>query len=266
MHDSLEYVAKESVHRSYHHGELTFSMVYAFSENFVLPISHDEVVHGKGSLLRKMPGDRWQQLANVRAFLSWQWAHPGKQLLFMGQEFAQDNEWAEQRELDWGLLDDPGHAGVKRLVADLNGVYTDTPALWSQDTEPGGFQWIEADDAARNTVAFVRWGSDGSPLVCVTQLLRDPARGLPARAALRGRVDRGDQHRRRDLRRVGRRQPRHGDGTRRSPRRPARLRQCASRPWALSGSPARAASVARPGALASTATLASASRESRRVR
>ncbi len=177
MHDSLEYVARESVHRGYHHGELTFSMVYAFSENFVLPISHDEVVHGKGSLLRKMPGDRWQQLANVRAFLSWQWAHPGKQLLFMGQEFAQDNEWAEQRELDWGLLDDPAHAGVKRLVADLNGVYTDTPALWSQDTEPGGFQWIEADDAARNTVAFVRWGSDGSPLVCVTNFSGIPHEG-----------------------------------------------------------------------------------------
>ena len=113
MHDSLEYVAKDPVHRSYHHHQLTFAMVYAFSENYVLPISHDEVVHGKGSLLRKMPGDRWQQLANVRAFLSWQWAHPGKQLLFMGQEFAQDNEWAEQRELDWGLLDNPGHAGVQ---------------------------------------------------------------------------------------------------------------------------------------------------------
>ncbi len=177
MHDSLEYVARESVHRGYHHGELTFSMVYAFSENFVLPISHDEVVHGKGSLLRKMPGDRWQQLANVRAFLSWQWAHPGKQLLFMGQEFAQDNEWAEQRELDWGLLDDPAHAGVKRLVSDLNTVYADTPALWSQDTEPGGFQWIEADDAARNTVAFVRWGSDGSPLVCVTNFSAIPHEG-----------------------------------------------------------------------------------------
>ena len=110
MHDSLEYVAKDPIHRSYHHHQLTFAMVYAYSENYVLPISHDEVVHGKGSLLRKMPGDRWQQLANVRAFLSWQWAHPGKQLLFMGQEFAQDNEWAEQRELDWGLLDNPGHA------------------------------------------------------------------------------------------------------------------------------------------------------------
>ena len=129
-------------------------MVYAFSENYVLPISHDEVVHGKGSLLRKMPGDRWQQLANVRAFLSWQWAHPGKQLLFMGQEFAQDHEWAEQRELDWGLLDDPGTRACSRLVADLNSVYVDTPALWSQDTSPDGFQWIDADDAGGN-----RWRS-----------------------------------------------------------------------------------------------------------
>ena len=122
-------------------------MVYAFSENFVLPISHDEVVHGKGSLLRKMPGDRWQQLANVRAYLSFQWAHPGKQLLFMGSEFAQDHEWAEQRELDWWLLENPAHEGVRRLVADLNSTYADHPALWTQDTSPDGFQWIDADDA-----------------------------------------------------------------------------------------------------------------------
>jgi 1,4-alpha-glucan branching enzyme len=141
----------------------------------VLPISHDEVVHGKGSLLRKMPGDRWQQLAGVRAFLSWQWAHPGKQLLFMGQEFAQDHEWAEQRELDWGLLANHEHEGVRRLVADLNSVYVDTPALWSKDTVPEGFQWIEANDAPGNVVAFARWGSDPStgsgeaaPLVCIT--------------------------------------------------------------------------------------------------
>jgi 1,4-alpha-glucan branching enzyme len=174
MHDSLAYAAREPVHRGYHHHQLTFSMVYAFSENYVLPISHDEVVHGKGSLLRKMPGDRWQQLANVRAFLSWQWAHPGKQLLFMGQEFAQDAEWAEQRALDWRLLDDPGHAGVHRLVADLNSVYVDTPALWTQDTSPQGFQWLDADDAAHNTVAFLRWGSDGSPLVCVTNFAAIP--------------------------------------------------------------------------------------------
>ncbi len=177
MHDSLDYIGRDPVHRGYHHHQLTFSMVYAFSENYVLPISHDEVVHGKGSLLRKMPGDRWQQLANVRAFLSWQWAHPGKQLIFMGQEFAQDQEWAEQRSLDWGLLDDHGHGGVQRLVADLNSVYGDTAALWSQDTAPEGFQWIEADDAARNTVAFVRWGSDGSALVCVTNFSAIPHEG-----------------------------------------------------------------------------------------
>ena len=205
-------------------------MVYAFSENYVLPISHDEVVHGKGSLLRKMPGDRWQQLANVRAYLSWQWAHPGKQLLFMGTEFAQDHEWAEQRELDWGLLGDQAHAGVQRLVADLNSVYADTPALWSQDTVPEGFQWVEADDSARNTVAFLRWGSDGSALVCVTNFSAVPARGLPRRAAVRRRVDRGDQHRRRDLRRLRRRQPRHRDRARAAPQRPARLGDRAGAP------------------------------------
>jgi 1,4-alpha-glucan branching enzyme len=124
-----------------------------------------------------MPGDRWQQLANVRAFLSWQWAHPGKQLLFMGTEFAQDQEWAEQRELDWGLLDNPDHSGIHRLVTDLNSVYADTPALWSQDTAPEGFQWVEADDSSRNTVAFLRWGSDGSPLVCVTNFSAIPHEG-----------------------------------------------------------------------------------------
>ncbi len=177
MHDSLEYVAKDPIYRSHHHHQLTFAMVYAYSEHYVLPISHDEVVHGKGSLLRKMPGDRWQQLANVRAFLSWMWAHPGKQLLFMGQEFAQDAEWAEQRELDWGLLQEPGHRGVTRLVTDLNAVYADSPALWSQDSDPAGFQWISADDAGRNTVAFVRWGSDGSALVCVSNFSPVPHEG-----------------------------------------------------------------------------------------
>ena len=174
MHDSLTYAQRDPIHRSYHHHELTFSLVYAFSEHFVLPISHDEVVHGKGSLLRKMPGDRWQQLANVRAFLSWQWAHPGKQLLFMGQEFAQDHEWAEQRELDWWLLENPAHVGVQRLVADLNALYVDHPALWSQDSSPDGFRWLDADDAAGNTVAFLRWGADGSPLVNVTNFAGHP--------------------------------------------------------------------------------------------
>ena len=177
MHDSLSYVARDPIHRSHHHHELTFSMVYAYSENYLLPISHDEVVHGKGSLLRKMPGDRWQQLANVRAYLSWQWAHPGKQLLFMGTEFAQDGEWAEQRELDWHLLEKPEHEGVRRLVADLNEAYASHPALWSQDNSPDGFHWLSSDDAGRNTVAFLRWGSDGSALACVTNFSSSPHEG-----------------------------------------------------------------------------------------
>ncbi len=174
MHDSLGYIEHEPVHRGYHHDQMTFSLVYAFSENYVLPISHDEVVHGKGSLLRKMPGDRWQQLANVRAYLSYQWAHPGKQLVFMGTEFAQESEWAESRELDWWLLEHPEHEGVRALVRDLNAVYVSTPALWSQDTEGSGFAWLDANDASHNVFAFVRWGTDGSPLVCVTNFAAIP--------------------------------------------------------------------------------------------
>ncbi len=152
MHDSLGYVQHDPVHRAYHHGEMTFSLVYAWSENYVLPISHDEVVHGKGSLLRKMPGDRWKQLANLRAYLGFMWAHPGKQLLFMGCELGQESEWAESRELDWWLLDHPEHRGVHSLVRDLNAAYVDSPALWQRDDDPGGFQWIDANDAGRNVV------------------------------------------------------------------------------------------------------------------
>nr|WP_153397358.1 1,4-alpha-glucan branching protein GlgB [Ornithinicoccus halotolerans] len=158
MHDSLDYVAYEPVYRQYHHHQLTFSLMYAFSEQFVLPISHDEVVHGKGSMLRKMPGDRWQQLANLRAYLAFMWAHPGKQLLFMGQEFAQESEWADGRSLDWWLLDQPVHAGMQQLVRDLNHRYRESPALWEVDHDPAGFQWLEADDAGRNSYAFVRYG------------------------------------------------------------------------------------------------------------
>ncbi len=159
MNDTLRYLARDPIHRSHHHGEMTFSLVYAFSENFVLPISHDEVVHGKGSLLRKMPGDRWQQLAGVRAFLAYMWAHPGKQLLFMGSEFGQESEWAESRQLDWWLLDHPEHRGVSSLVRDLNATYTSSPSLWSRDIEAEGFAWIDADDAGRNTFSFVRRGA-----------------------------------------------------------------------------------------------------------
>ncbi|MCF6505928.1 1,4-alpha-glucan branching protein GlgB [Blastococcus sp. MG754426] len=159
MHDSLSYVEREPIYRSYHHGQLTFSMHYAYSENYVLPISHDEVVYGKGSMLRKMPGDRWQQLANLRAYLAYMWAHPGKQLLFMGSEFAQDSEWAESRSLDWWHLDDPAHRGMLQLVTDLNGRYKECDALWSQDVDPAGFQWIDANDASGNVLSFLRYGA-----------------------------------------------------------------------------------------------------------
>jgi 1,4-alpha-glucan branching enzyme len=163
MHDSLDYLKREPVHRAWHHNELTFGLTYAFSENFVLPLSHDEVVHGKGSLLRKMPGDRWQQLANLRAYLAFMWAHPGKQLLFMGAELGQESEWAESRELDWWLLDHPEHLGMHRLMKDLNRAYVDSPAIWSRDSEPDSFQWIDANDAGRNVFSFIRRGvSTGS--------------------------------------------------------------------------------------------------------
>jgi 1,4-alpha-glucan branching enzyme len=167
MHDTLSYISHEPVHRQYHHHEMTFSMMYAYSENFVLPISHDEVVHGKGSLLNKIPGDRWQQTATLRALYAYMWAHPGKQLLFMGQEFAQGAEWSESRSLDWWLLDGPEHRGVQRLVGDLNRVYRDTGALYQQDSDPAGFHWIDANDAAGNVYSFVRFGTDGSALACI---------------------------------------------------------------------------------------------------
>jgi 1,4-alpha-glucan branching enzyme len=184
MHDSLGYVQNDPVHRQYHHGQMTFSMVYAYSENYILPISHDEVVHGKGSLLRKMPGDRWRQLANLRTFLAYMWAHPGKQLLFMGSEFAQESEWAESRELDWWLLDHVEHRGVQSLVRDLNRIYADTPALWQRDNDPSGFAWIDANDASNNVFSFVRHGKDGSMLACVANFAAVPHEdyrlGLPA--------------------------------------------------------------------------------------
>jgi 1,4-alpha-glucan branching enzyme len=161
MHDSLEYISHEPVHRQYHHHQVTFSMVYAWSENFVLPISHDEVVHGKGSLLRKMPGDRWQQLANVRAYLAYQWSHPGKQLIFMGSEFAQESEWTDSHGLDWWLLDQPAHSGVHALVRDLNATYAQHPAMWQLDSVAEGFAWIDANDAPGNTFSFLRFGSAG---------------------------------------------------------------------------------------------------------
>jgi 1,4-alpha-glucan branching enzyme len=173
MHDTLEYISHEPVHRKYHHHEMTFAMVYAYSENYVLPISHDEVVHGKQALVSKMPGDWWQQRAGTRAYLGFMWAHPGKQLLFMGQEFAQGAEWSHESGPDWWLLDPAytaahDHAGVRDLVRDLNRHYLAAPALWQQDTVPEGFGWIEAHAGDDNVFAFLRYDVDGRPLASVS--------------------------------------------------------------------------------------------------
>ena len=177
MHDTLDYVSRDPVYRQYHHHQMTFSLMYAFSENYILPLSHDEVVHGKGSLLGKMPGDHWQQAATLRALLAYMWAHPGKQMLFMGGEFGQGAEWADARSLDWWLLEDPLHSGLQRLTGDLNRVYRATPALYTQDTSPSGFSWIDANDAANNTFSFLRWGSDDSVLACLVNFAGGPHEG-----------------------------------------------------------------------------------------
>ncbi|MDR6613011.1 1,4-alpha-glucan branching protein GlgB [Leifsonia sp. 1010] len=177
MHDSLQYIHEDPMYRSYHHSEITFSFVYAWSENFLLPISHDEVVHGKGSLLTKMPGDHWQQLANVRAFLAYMWAHPGKQLLFMGQEFGQPSEWSEERGLDWWILDQPAHQGLWNLVAQLNTLYRENPQLWALDNEPAGFEWIDGSDAQGNVIAFLRKDRDGDPIVMLFNFSGAPHSG-----------------------------------------------------------------------------------------
>jgi 1,4-alpha-glucan branching enzyme len=178
MHDTLGYFGYDPVYRSYHHHELTFSLVYAFSENFILPLSHDEVVHGKGSMLEKMAGDRWQKLANLRALYAFMWAHPGKKLLFMGNEIAQEAEWSYERSLDWHLLERPEHAGIQSLVRDLNGLLRAEPALYDRDFDGEGFYWLEANDAARNVVAFARTSAGGArTVVCVCNLSPVPREG-----------------------------------------------------------------------------------------
>jgi 1,4-alpha-glucan branching enzyme len=159
MHDTLDYIEREPIHRRYHHHQMTFGIHYAFSENFILPISHDEVVHGKGSLFSKMPGDTWQKLANLRAYLAFMWTHPGKKLLFMGSEFAQEREWNHDFSLDWHLLDDPKRRDLGNLVRDLNRLYREMSALHIHDAEPGGFEWMDANDADDSVYAFVRHGS-----------------------------------------------------------------------------------------------------------
>ncbi|WP_407521036.1 1,4-alpha-glucan branching protein GlgB [Methylobacterium oryzisoli] len=178
MHDTLQFISKDPVHRRYHHHDLTFGLLYAFSENFILPLSHDEVVHGKGSLLGKMPGDRWQKFANLRAYFGFMWGHPGKKLLFMGGEFGQEREWNHNQSLDWHLLEDRFHAGLKDLVRDLNRLYVGTPALHARDTEAGGFQWLVADDADNNVIAWARKGrSEGEIAIVVSNFTPIPRHG-----------------------------------------------------------------------------------------
>jgi 1,4-alpha-glucan branching enzyme len=177
MNDSLRYFQRDPIHRRWHHDELTFGQMYAYSENFVLPFSHDEVVHGKGSLLGKMPGDDWQRFANLRLLLAWQTFTPGKKLSFMGNEFGQRREWAESRELDWGLANEPAHAGLQRLSGDLNRLYRDCSALHTQDFESSGFAWIDCHDSAHSVLSWLRWGADGSFVVVAVNFTPEPKTG-----------------------------------------------------------------------------------------
>jgi len=177
MHDTLEYMSHEPVHRKFHHNELTFGLLYAFSENFVLPLSHDEVVHGKGTLLTKMAGDDWQKFANLRAYYAFMWGYPGKKLLFMGQEFAQRNEWSEARGLDWHELEHAPHKGVQKLIRDLNYLYRSRPALHARDCEPEGFSWLLADEAATSVYAWARHAPEGNPIAVVSNFTPVPRQG-----------------------------------------------------------------------------------------
>lgn len=184
MHDTLKYIAEDPVHRKYHHDKLTFGLLYAWDENFILPISHDEVVHGKGSLIGKMPGDIWQKLANLRAYLGFMWTHPGKKLLFMGCEFGQLREWTHDHSLDWHLLDEASHRGVQTLVRDLNGLYRSLPALHALDCEPGGFAWVDGGNANDSVLVYLRKGrgnNDVALVVCnFTPVVRQGYRiGVP---------------------------------------------------------------------------------------
>ena len=199
MHDVLGYFSQDPVHRRYHHNQLSFGLMYAFSENFVLPLSHDEVVHGKGSLIGKMAGDRWQKFANLRALYGFMWAHPGKKLLFMGGEFGQWREWNHDAELDWHLLDEPEHAGVQRLVGDLNRLYHQSPALYETDFDPAGFEWLVVDDATQSVFAFVRRAHDlRRTIICVgnfTPVVRHGYRiGVPGPGTYRERINTDSRH------------------------------------------------------------------------
>ncbi|GAC1342038.1 MAG: 1,4-alpha-glucan branching protein GlgB [Candidatus Dormibacteria bacterium] len=190
MHDTLDYLSKDPVFRKYHHHQLTFGLWYAYSENFTLPLSHDEVVHGKGSLLGKMPGDRWQKLANLRAMLAWMWAHPGKKLLFMGAELAQDREWSHDRELDWFLLDNPRHRGVQAMLRDTNARYRATPALWERDGSADGFQWVDAGNVDQNVYSFLRFDAHDHPgIACIANFSPNVYEGFRVGLPRAGRWD-----------------------------------------------------------------------------
>ncbi len=187
MHDTLHYMQDDPIHRRYHHHSMTFGMVYAYSERFVLPLSHDEVVHGKGSLLGKMPGDRWQRFANLRAYFAFMWTHPGKKLMFMGGEFGQLAEFDHDGSPHWHLLDDELHHGVQKLVRDLNRVYRAEPALHVLDCEPGGFEWIVGDDAQNSVLAYRRMDGAGRQLVAVCNFTPVPRYGYRIGMAHHGR-------------------------------------------------------------------------------
>jgi 1,4-alpha-glucan branching enzyme len=160
MHDTLKYIGKDPIHRKHHHGDILFGLQYAFSENFILPLSHDEVVHGKHSILGRMPGDAWQRFANLRAYYSFMYGHPGKKLLFMGCEFGQEREWDHDHSLDWHLLEQDSHAGIQSLIRDLNRVYRSVPALHELDCDQAGFEWVITDDAGGNVFGWIRKGND----------------------------------------------------------------------------------------------------------
>jgi 1,4-alpha-glucan branching enzyme len=199
MHDTLQYMARDPIHRQHHHAEMTFGLVYAFNENFVLPLSHDEVVHGKGSMLGKMPGDRWQKFANLRAYYGFMFGHPGKKLLFMGCEFAHEREWNHDQSLDWHLLADRAHGGVHRLMHDLNHFYRATPALYDCDFDAAGFEWIDHEDAQRSVLSFVRRSRDGrSELVVVCNFTPTVHRGyrlgVPASGTWREKLNTDSEH------------------------------------------------------------------------
>jgi 1,4-alpha-glucan branching enzyme len=171
MNDTLRYMGEDPINRKHHHDKMTFGLHYAFTENFVLPLSHDEVVHGKGSLITRMPGDTWQRFANLRAYFGFMWGHPGKKLLFMGGEIAQWDEWNHGKSLDWHLLEHDTHRGIQTLVRDLNRVYRDTPALYERDSRPEGFRWIDGGNANESIFSWMRYGEDGSdPVLIVTNM------------------------------------------------------------------------------------------------